>query len=108
MFKAATIYKMAARPEGFSFEEKLQDRAFVPCQPTQEKSVGWVPPRGHENGLLMEVVAGQYILKAMIETKSVPASAFKFGPAARYPQVAGRRHLQSRQRSWCGSTRAPT
>jgi recombination associated protein RdgC len=36
--------------------------------------MGWVPPRGEANGLLMESVAGQLICKLAIETKSVPKS----------------------------------
>lgn len=68
MFKAITIYRIAGQ---FPSEPKLN--VFVPCGPTQPKSIGWVPPRGHDHGELCEFVSGQHILKLMIETKKVPA-----------------------------------
>lgn len=49
---------------------------FSPCAATQQKSVGWVPPRA-EHGALVESVDGQWIARMLIETKSVPASAVK-------------------------------
>lgn len=55
-------------------EEQLQAAAFVECGLTQEKSVGWVPPRGQVNGPLVESVGGQLILKLMMESKAVPGS----------------------------------
>jgi len=51
-------------------------KQFEECGPTQVKSIGWVPPR-QENGALIESVAGQWIMKAAIEKKSVPASAVR-------------------------------
>lgn len=68
MFKNAMIFRVIQGGNG-AFDD-LQE--FVPCAPTQQKSVGWVPPRGHEHGPLGEYVAGQQILKLMIETKAVP------------------------------------
>lgn len=50
---------------------------FEPCGPTQKQSVGWVPPRGHEHGPLMETIGGHQILKLMIETKKVPSDVLK-------------------------------
>lgn len=55
-------------------EEKLQETPFVECGLTQEKSVGWTPPRGEANGALVESVGGQWLLKLMMESKAVPAS----------------------------------
>lgn len=46
---------------------------FVPCGPTQERSFGWVPPRGEEHAPLVELIDGQRIMKMLIETKSVPS-----------------------------------
>jgi recombination associated protein RdgC len=66
MFKNAIIYRASKLPTSASLD------TFVPCGSTQEKSSGWVPPRGEEHGALIEVVAGQTILKLMTETKSVP------------------------------------
>lgn len=79
MFKALTIYRIGAgwTPELTAMEEALDAAKFVPCSPSQDKSVGWVPPRGEENGALVEAVGGQLILKLMIETKSVPSASVK-------------------------------
>lgn len=70
MFKNATIYR-ATFPADHLHDPVLPD--FIPCGQTQEKSFGWVPPRGQEHGALMEIVAGQSILKFVTETKAVPA-----------------------------------
>ena len=76
MFNNAIIYKITNLPEygAIAFDVSMQPQAFVPCGASQQKSVGWVPPRGEQNGLLMENVAGQMICKLAIETKSVPKS----------------------------------
>lgn len=76
MFKNAFIYKIKGMPDqgAIAFDVAMQAHTFAPCGATQEKSVGWVPPRGEANGLLMESVAGQLICKLAIETKSVPKS----------------------------------
>ena len=55
-------------------EAALQPAQFVECSLSQEKAVGWVPPRGQENGALVESVAGQWLLKLMQESKVVPSS----------------------------------
>lgn len=75
MFKNAIIYKLRGGTEAGAqaLDLKLSANPFIPCGATQEKSVGWVPPR-EENGLLVESVGGQWIAKLAIETKSVPKS----------------------------------
>ena len=55
-------------------EAALQPAQFVECSPSQEKAVGWVPPRGQDNGALVESVGGQWLLKLMLESKVVPSS----------------------------------
>ena len=55
-------------------EAALQPAQFVECSLSQEKAVGWVPPRGQENGALVESVGGQWLLKLMLENKVVPSS----------------------------------
>lgn len=89
MFKNATLYRIASNT---TFDEHTnaaleQDFDFVPCGPTQEKSVGWIPPRGHENGPLIESVAGQLILKLMIESKTVPADVIRREVAERVSHI---------------------
>lgn len=76
MFKNVMVYRVA---EGWSpsleqLEEALDAERFVPCGASQEKSVGWVEPRGEAYGPLVEVVNSQRILKLKIETRGVPGS----------------------------------
>lgn len=76
MFKNATIYRIAQQWSGSAeaIEEALQKTPFMPCGATQEKSAGWVPPRGEANGLLCEAVGGQYVMRFLAEQKMLPAS----------------------------------
>jgi len=75
MFKNLSIYRIF--PEwNADLTQALSEAAkqvFVECGKTQAKSVGWTPPR-QEQGALIESVGGQWIMKMMIETKSVPGS----------------------------------
>lgn len=78
MIKNAIIYTFkadAAAVRADALDASLRACAFKPCGAAQEKSSGWVPPRGHNFGALAESVAGQVILKLAIETKSVPKQA---------------------------------
>jgi recombination associated protein RdgC len=80
LFKNIVVYRIGAEwtPPAFDrLEAELQRLAFAPCQPTQELSVGWQPPRGQEHGAMVEVVAGQWILKLAIERKAVPGAAVR-------------------------------
>lgn len=58
-------------------EAALQQAHFVECGASQEKSVGWTEPRGQAHGACVEVVAGQWIMKWMLEAKTVPGSVVK-------------------------------
>ncbi len=76
MFKNVIVYRIGP---GWSasvaqMEAGLQEARFVECGASQEKSVGWVEPRGEANGPLVEAVGGQLMLKLMIETRSLPGS----------------------------------
>lgn len=57
--------------------EALATEPFAPCAATQQKSAGWVPPRGDEHGALVETVDGQWIARFAIETKAVPGDAVR-------------------------------
>lgn len=74
MFKNATLYR-------YHIESNQPDNAdfprFVPCSDLQEKSVGWIEPRGHNHGPMIEVINGERIVKFMIETKSVPGKVLR-------------------------------
>jgi len=81
MFKNLLIYRIA---QGFDagigdVEQALAKSPFIECGATQEKSSGWVPPRGEAHGALIESVGGQWILRFFTETKTVPASVIKRG-----------------------------
>lgn len=79
MFKNLTIYRPAPDciPSLEDMETALSAATFVPCGPTQEQSIGWIPPRGEDNGALVESVAGQRIMRLRIETRGVPATAVR-------------------------------
>ncbi|MFM2035282.1 MAG: hypothetical protein RL459_547, partial [Pseudomonadota bacterium] len=55
-------------------EAALDKARFEECGASQEKSIGWVEPRGEKHGPLVEIVAGQRICKLMVEVKAVPSS----------------------------------
>ncbi len=76
MIKNAILYRIAPTwvPDMQALEAALQKTPFVECGATQERSVGWVPPRGEQHGLLAESVAGQWMLRFMTEAKLIPAS----------------------------------
>ena len=79
MFKNLIVYRIgpdwAATVE--HMEEALAPARFVECGATQQKSIGWIEPRGEKHGALVESVGGQRILKLQIETKAVPGSVVK-------------------------------
>ena len=60
-----------------ALESALQEARFVECSGSQEKSIGWIEPRGVAHGPLCELVGGQWILKLMTEVKIIPASVVK-------------------------------
>ncbi|MGD9774329.1 recombination-associated protein RdgC [Diaphorobacter sp.] len=76
MFKNIIVYRIAAgwQADLTQLEEALAKAPFQECGATQEKSSGWVPPRGEAHGLLAESVGGQWILRFMTEAKVLPAS----------------------------------
>lgn len=78
MFKTASIFTISnSIPVSAALNELLGSLAYAPALASQEKSVGFIPPRGTEHGALVESVASQLILKLMIETRTVPADAVR-------------------------------
>lgn len=79
MFKNVIVYRLASpwTISAAELEDALQADRFVPCGASQEKAVGWIEPRGQANGPLVEIVGGQWMLKLMMEAKSVPGSVVK-------------------------------
>ena len=79
MFKNLIVYRIG---EGWStsvaqLEAELDKARFVPCGLTQQKSSGWIEPRGEKHGPLVEVVGGHWVLRLMTEQRVVPGSVVK-------------------------------
>lgn len=96
MFKNAIVYRLAPTwaPDLAAIEEGLAKMPFVECGATQEKSVGFVPPRGDENGALVESVGGQWIIRLMAESKTIPGDVLARrvkAKAARIEEETGRK-----------------
>ena len=73
MFKNVMVYRLGTSALPLEQAEAAVTGArFVECTATQDKSVGWVEPRGQAHGPLIESVQGHWILKLLIESKSVP------------------------------------
>ncbi|MGC3983829.1 MAG: recombination-associated protein RdgC [Pseudorhodoferax sp.] len=89
MFKNVMVYKLggAWTATWEQIEEALGTQRFAECGATQERSAGWVPPRGEEHGPLVESVGGQYLLRLMVESKAVPASVVKRKAEERAQQI---------------------
>lgn len=80
MFKQLTAYRLGkdfAIPSAAAIEDALQSRRYLPIGLTQEKSVGFYPPRGGEHDKLVEAIGGHYIMRLNIETKSVPSRTIR-------------------------------
>jgi recombination associated protein RdgC len=76
VFKNIIMYRIGPdwAPTQQQVEDGLDALRFVPCGAHEEKSVGWVEPRGEAHGPLVEVVSGQLILKLKLESKVVPGA----------------------------------
>ncbi len=76
MFKSLVIYRIAQgwTPDLQAAEEALAKAQFMECGATQEKSCGWMPPRGEAHGAMLESIGGQWIARLMTETKAIPGS----------------------------------
>ena len=76
MLKNLIIYRISDSwsPDLQALEEALAKSPFAECGATQERSAGWVPPRGEPHGPLAESVANQWVMRFMTEAKMLPAS----------------------------------
>jgi recombination associated protein RdgC len=79
MLNNALVYRIVQweQPPQAEIEERLAAARFVECTAAQAESAGWVEPRGERHGAMLESVAGQWLLKLVVETKAVPGSAVK-------------------------------
>ena len=79
MFKALTLYRLA-KPVDTALEviqDALEKAAFAPCGATQERSAGFVAPRGEHEPMVEVVNSRHLIMRLRIETKTVPADALR-------------------------------
>lgn len=76
MFKNMMMYRIQPGWDALAvdMDAALDQARFEECGASQEKSIGWVEPRGEQHGPLVEIVAGQRICKLMVEVKAVPSS----------------------------------
>ena len=80
MFKSLTVFRIGQAwesPGADAWAEALSRFEFRACGLTERRSAGWVPPRCIEHASLVENVAGQYLMKLMVETRKLPASAVR-------------------------------
>lgn len=76
MFKNLLIYRIAGSwsADLMVARAALEAHPFIPCTPTQERAMGWVPPRGKAHGAIIESINGQWILRHVTQTKILPSS----------------------------------
>lgn len=77
MFKNLQLFKIVTAPSLVDIGTTLETAAFLPCGASQEKSVGWVPPRGGEHDEYAPSVGGHTILKLTTEVKVVPGDVLR-------------------------------
>ena len=79
MFKNLSIYRIDPqwRDDLSTMEADFQKAQFTECGSTQQKSQGWVSPRGERHGALVESVGGQRLVKLMTEQRVLPGSVVK-------------------------------
>jgi recombination associated protein RdgC len=79
MFKNLMLYRLGADWSATvaQIEAALDGARFTECGLTQPRAMGWVSPRGEDHGVLVEAVAGQWLLQLMVEQKVVPGSVVK-------------------------------
>ncbi|HOB97079.1 MAG TPA: recombination-associated protein RdgC, partial [Aquabacterium sp.] len=96
MFKNLMVYRLAPewQPTVADVDQALAAAPFAECGATQQRSAGWVSPRGEAHGALVEAIDGQWLLQLMVESKIVPGSVIKRQVetlAAKIEQTTGRK-----------------
>jgi len=79
VFKNLTVYRIAP---GWAADlsaamASLGKAPFVPCGATQQKSSGWVSPRGRAHAPLIESFEGRWLMQLQSEQRVVPGSVVK-------------------------------
>lgn len=75
----ATIYRLGQQwpISAEQLETALAREPFAEIGTTQEKSTGWVPPRGQAHGPLVEAVAGHWVARWRADIKTVPGAELR-------------------------------
>jgi len=110
VFKNAMVYRLVSpwTTSRSALEKALESHRFNECGASQEKSVGWIEPRGQAHGDLVEVVGGQWVLKLAIEVKTVPGSVIKRKVLSQVEQIeetTGRKPGKKEQRTLADDAR---
>ena len=92
MFKNLTIYRISEswQADLEQLEEALSKQQFEECAPTQERSVGWIPPRGEEHGAMVESVNGQWVMHQLFEAKILPGDVLMRAVQEKITQIEAR------------------
>lgn len=79
MFKNIIVYRIdpSWSKTTAQVEAGLSLVRFMTCGASQEKSLGWSPPRDAKHGMLVESVGGQLMLRLTTESKVLPTSVVK-------------------------------
>lgn len=79
MFKNLTVFRIGPdwAADLLQAEAALDKDRFVECGATQQQSAGWVAPRGPAEAPLLESIAGQWLLRLMVEQRVVPGAVVK-------------------------------
>jgi len=106
VFKNVTAYRIGPHWNASvaEIETALATNRFIECAPGQDKSVGWIEPRGIAHGPLLENIGGQWIAKLMIETKAVPSSVVKRKAEVQIQEIeakTGRKPGKKEKREMC-------
>lgn len=79
MFKNLTVFRIGPdwAADLLQAEAALDKDRFVECGATQQQSAGWVAPRGPAEAPLLESIAGQWLMRLMVEQRVVPGAVVK-------------------------------
>lgn len=101
MFKALSLFQLNPcwTISATAADAAARQAAFVECLPSQALSIGLVPPRGEEEGALVEVFGTNLVLRVMIERRTPPAEVVQRHLDARTKEVEAEigRRLSAKQ-----------
>lgn len=77
MLKNLIVYRIVdgTLPAIEAVEKAIAAAPYIEAAKSADSSRGFVPPRGEERGAFVESVGGHWIIKHMLEVRTVPASA---------------------------------